>query len=366
MSTDDKPLYHQITDWVRQEIMEGRLTPGDRLPSIRQMTTRWQCTPGTVQRGYAELAQQGLVTSRPGQGTHVIDQPILKDQTTLRNAILFHRAEAFLLESVTSGYQPEEVDNAIRLALDHWLVLQQQLPSKEEGVLRFAGSHDPVLSWLAAHFPEIAPGHRLKIGFNGSLGGLIDLANGNADLAGSHLWDKETDTYNAPFVRRLLPGKRVALITFAHRRLGLLVPSGNPAQVKDLSDLFRSDLVFVNRQLGSGTRVWLDAALHRLGADPLQIAGYRNEKKTHTDVAAAVAEGKADIGFGLESAALIFGLTFIPLVFERYDLVVPEENLALQSLQKLMEWLPSAQARQTIRTIGGYDTTETGAIIWVE
>jgi putative molybdopterin biosynthesis protein len=103
-----------------------------------------------------------------------------------------------------------------------------------------------------------------------------------------------------------------------------------------------------------------------MGADSQQITGYRNEKMTHTDVAAAVAERRADIGFGLESAALIFGLTFIPLVCERYDMVVPQENLALQSLQKLIDWLPTAQARQTIQTIGGYDTTETGVIIWVE
>jgi molybdate-binding protein/DNA-binding transcriptional regulator YhcF (GntR family) len=366
MPTYDKPLYHQIADWVRQEIIEGRLKPGARLPSIRQMTTRWNCTPGTVQRAYTELVNQGLVVSRPGQGTHVINKPRLNDQTSLRNAILFHRAEAFLLENLTSGYLPDEVEHALQLALDHWLAIKQQTPKKEEGIIHFAGSHDPALSWIAAHFSEITPGHKLKIVFNGSLGGLIDLAEGNADLVGSHLWDKETDTYNAPFVRRLLPGRRIALITFAHRWLGLIVAPGNPAHVIGLSDLPRSDLVFVNRQVGSGTRVWLDAALHTRGIDTLQIVGYKDEKMTHTDVALAIKEKKADVGFGLESAALTFGLPFIPLVNERYDLVVPEENLALQPFIQLVDWLSTAQARQTIQLIGGNDTTDTGVLTWVE
>lgn len=363
---EDQPLYQQIADWIRQQIMSGRFGPGDRLPSVRQMTKTWGCTPGTVQRAYGVLAEQGLVTSRPGQGTHVVAAPAQPDHTSLRRATLLHRAEAFLLESLTAGYQPEEIENSVHLALDRWRIVQKEPPPVQAGALRFAGSHDPALAWLAAHFDEIAPGYHLQLGFSGSLGGLIALAEGVADLAGSHLWDKETDAYNEPYVRRLLPGKRVALVTFAHRRLGLILAAGNPSNIHSLADLVQPGLVFVNRQPGSGTRVWLDAALHRSGIDTSQINGYANEKMTHTEVAEAIAAGKANAGFGLETTALTFGLSFIPLVRERYDLVTLEENLALPPLHRLVDWLMKEDTHQVIQSMGGYETEETGKLRWVE
>jgi GntR family transcriptional regulator/MocR family aminotransferase len=93
------PIYLQICESIRQDIETGRLKPADRLPSLRQMTDVWDCTPGTVQRAYQELASQGLVTSRPGQGTHVVAKPPQQNTTPLRKAALLHRAEAFLLET---------------------------------------------------------------------------------------------------------------------------------------------------------------------------------------------------------------------------------------------------------------------------
>lgn len=364
--TEDQPLYQKIAESVRQEIMAGSYKPGDRLPSVRQMTTTWGCTPGTVQRAYAVLAEQGLVTSRPGQGTHVSSAPPQRNQTAMQRATLLHRAEAFLLETLTAGYQLEEIENAVRLAMDHWRLVQNQPPPVQAGSLRFMGSHDPALAWLAAHFSEIAAGYHFQLGFSGSLGGLIALSENAADVAGSHLWDKETNTYNEPFVRRLLPGRRVALITFAYRRLGLILIANNPKNIRSLEDLAQPGLTFVNRQPGSGTRVWLDAALQQRGIDPRQINGYANEKMTHTEVAEMVAGSKVDAGFGLETAALAFGLGFIPLVRERYDLVTLEENLALPPLRKLVDWLAKEDTHQVIQRLGGYETEATGEIRWVE
>lgn len=361
----EKPLYSQIVSWIRQEIQEGRLVPGDRLPSIRQMTHQWNCTPGTVQHAYAELSRQGLVVSRSGQGTHVLKELNTPKEDPLRRATLFHQAEAFLLESITAGYYPEEIEAAIGMAADRWRVVQTSQNLPEEGVLRFAGSHDPALTWLAVHFPEIIPRFRMQIGFNGSLGGLIALAEGQADLAGCHLWDQETDTYNLPFVRRLLPGRPVALLTLAQRRLGLIVPPGNPDKVKGLADLQRPDIDFVNRQPGSGTRVWLDANLRLAGISAQDITGYHNEKMTHTDVAAAIALGQANLGFGLETVALTFKLDYIHLVLERYDLVIPTENMTLAPIESLTNWLQSSAARQAFESLGGYNTSETGKLTWV-
>ena len=374
---EEQFLYQKISVAVRQEILSGQLKPGDRLPSIRQMLEQWDCTPGTVQRAYQELARQGLVVSRSGKGTHVVGKPDVRDDTPLRRAVLTNRAEAFLLEVLTTGYSLAEVENALQFALDRWRAASIKPVSKTARTFRFAGSHDPMVSWIAAHFPAVmgnTPGNdanpaevfedRLQVEFTGSLGGLIALAQGKADLAGCHLWDAETDGYNVPFVRRLLPGRQVALLTLAHRRLGLIVPSGNPAGMENLRDLARPGLRFVNRQSGSGTRVWLDASLHRAGIQPVTIHGYDDERNTHSDVARVVAQGDADVGFGLESAALSLGLDFIYLVRERYDLIIPGQELS--NLQPLVKWVQSSAACEVMGELGGYDTEHTGRLEWIE
>jgi len=365
---DRMPLYQQIAEAIRKDIFYGSLRPGDRLPSVREMAGRWQCTPGTVQRAYRELSRQGLVVGRPGQGTRVVDAvtaPGGREAAPLRRAALVHQAEAFLLEVLTAGHTPEEVERAVQLALDRWRVLVREPPSSPRQVLRFVGSHDPAVSLIAARFPDLAAGYALHVTFAGSLGGLIALAEGEADLAGSHLWDEESDTYNVPFVRRLLPGRLVALLTLVHRRLGLIMPPGNPAGIAGLEDLARPGLRFVNRQRGAGTRVWLDAILHRLGLPAQQIAGYGDERLTHSAVAGAVAEGSADVGLGIEAAALAYGLDFVPLKRERYDLVIPADVWEASAVQALARWLGTDEARGAIGDLGGYDVGETGRVTWI-
>ena len=362
---DESFLYRQIAESIRQEILSGRRKPGDRLPSVRELAEGWNCTIGTIQRAYQELSRQGLVTSRAGQGTKVVESLPVLDETPLRRAMLIHRAEAFLLEVLTGGYSLAEADQAVRQAMDRWRTVEQEQTPKEEKALRFAGSHDLVMTWLASHFPEIAPGYTLQLRFSGSLGGLIALAEGKADLAGSHLWDEESDTYNLPFVRRLLPGKRVALVTLAHRRLGLILPSGNPAGINSLADLARPGLRFVNRQSGSGTRVWLDLALQKAGIQAGQIQGYADEKVTHSAVAQAIAEGQAGAGIGLEAAALGYGLDFLFLTHDRYDLVVLAAVMEYLPVQSLIDWLNAPSTHRVIEDLGGYSALETGRVEWV-
>jgi putative molybdopterin biosynthesis protein len=158
----------------------------------------------------------------------------------------------------------------------------------------------------------------------------------------------------------------MALLTLAHRRVGLIVPSSNPLAIQDLKDLSRPGLRFVNRQPGSGTRVWLDAQLKRLGIDSRQIQGYQDEKMTHSEVASAVAAGYADVGLGVQSAAVSYGQEFVFLTTERYDLAVPVEKWDCQPLQALRNWLVTAQAKSDINNLGGYDTDQTGEVQWVE
>jgi putative molybdopterin biosynthesis protein len=163
----------------------------------------------------------------------------------------------------------------------------------------------------------------------------------------------------------LLPGQKVALLTLAHRRVGLIFTQGNPLGLNSLTDLAKPGIRFVNRQQGSGTRVWLDAQLHRVGINPSSIAGYQDEKMTHSEVARAVSKGQAEVGLAVETAALSFGLDFKLLTTERYDLVIPADKWELESVQTLKRWLDTPHAKTEINNLGGYDTTETGSVRWV-
>ena len=364
-SMDQPHLYQQIFESIRDDILSGRIELGTSLPPMRKMTEEWNCTTGTIMRAYQELARQGLVVSHVGRGTRVVDNLPKQDQTPLRKASLFNRTEAFLLEIIAAGYTPDEVEQSMRVALDHWRASSAKIDETQPNVLRFVGSHDPSLSVIATHFHKTDPEITFQLSFTGSLGGLIALAEKKADLAGSHLWDELTDTYNEPFIRKLLPNQKVALLTLAHRRVGLIVPIGNPLGIQSLSDLTKKGVRFVNRQQGSGTRVWLDAQINHAGIDPSSIEGYQDEKMTQFEVARAVSKGQADVGLGVETAALSFSLDFELLTTERYDLVIPAEKWELETVKTLRNWLNTSQAKKEIHNLGGYDTAQTGTVTWV-
>jgi molybdate-binding protein/DNA-binding transcriptional regulator YhcF (GntR family) len=358
-------LYKRIAESIRQRILSGDLRPGDSLLAVREMAAQWNCTPGTVQRAYRELADQGILECRPGQGSRVISPVAIGVHAPLRQLGLVNQAEAFLLEVLPQGYSPSEVERALRIALDRWRAAQVQEAGRPSVALCFVGSHDPAVSLLAAHLADRFPELEMQITYRGSLGGLIALARGEADLAGCHLWDQETDSYNEPFIRRLLPGQRMALLTLAHRRLGLVVPPGNPRGIRGLEDLTRPELRFINRQEGAGTRVWLDAQLRRMDLSTKQIAGYEIEVQTHSEVARAVAEGDVDVGLGVEAAALAYHLDFVLLAVERYDLVISETIWDRPVLKATVGWLDSDEGRAAIEGLGGYDIRETGQMRWV-
>jgi putative molybdopterin biosynthesis protein len=276
------------------------------------------------------------------------------------------------LEAINKGHTSVEVESALSVAISRWQELQRgggarpRLESTAAAMeLCFAGSHDLAVDLLARMLAEEAPDVRLSVEYIGSLGGLMALANDEANVAGSHLWDETTDAYNAPFVRRVLPGQRVALLTLAYRSLGLIVPPGNLQEIKGLADLTKPDVVLINRQSGSGTRVWLDAQLKFLGIQPESVQGYEQESLTHLAVAHAVEERRATAGLGIHAAAAACGLDFIPLTKERYDLVIPETVWILPATRSLVQVVRSDRFQGAISALGGYDTTETGQETWV-
>jgi molybdate-binding protein/DNA-binding transcriptional regulator YhcF (GntR family) len=352
-------LYRKIAETIRRDILEGRLNPGDRLPAVRELAESWDCTPGTIQRAYQELARQGLVSGQAGRGTRVVERlpEGLTNLTTLRRIDLAHRAEGFLLESVTSGYSVEQVETAMQQAMDRWRTLESRPLQPDEENLRFVGSHDLMITWLASHFPEVVPGWALQLRFAGGLGGSPGRRPGRPAAA---VWDEENDTYNESFVRRVLPGR--ASLTW---RTGDLADRARAIrQASGLDDLARPGLL--QPPAGSGTRVWLDLALRKAGLQPDQIERFSDEKATHTAVARAIAEGEADAGLGLEAAARSYGLDFLFLAYDRYDLVVPVDTMDRQPVRALVAWLGDSQTRTVIESLGGYETRETGHVRWVD
>jgi putative molybdopterin biosynthesis protein len=220
------------------------------------------------------------------------------------------------------------------------------------------GSHDPVLDLAASLLRARDPLRTLVSGPVGSLGGLVALREGLCHLAGCHLLDPATGEYTLPWIERVLPGREVDVVRLVHREQGLIVAPGNPLGLTGLADLGRAR--YVNRQRGAGTRVLLDHELGRLGVDPAAIDGYAREEPTHLAVAAAVAAGRADAGLGVLAAARAFGLGFVPVAREPFDLVMAPGEPAVAPLLELMG---DAGFMAAVAALGGYSTEETGRVV---
>jgi putative molybdopterin biosynthesis protein len=222
------------------------------------------------------------------------------------------------------------------------------------------GSHDLVLDVAASALRATDPLLTLASSNVGSLGGLVALRDGLCHLAGSHLLDPATGEYTLPYVDRLLNGSDVAVVRLVHRDQGLLVARGNPLGLAGIDDLPRPGLRYVNRQRGAGTRALLDHELSQRGIDPAQVSGYSREEHTHLAVAAAIAAGRADTGMGILAAARAFGLDFIPVAREPYDLVLRPAMLDDDLLAALWTLLESPDFRNGVEKLGGYSCAETG------
>ncbi len=222
------------------------------------------------------------------------------------------------------------------------------------------GSHDLVLDLAASALRERDPRLTLVSSNVGSLGGLVALRDGLCHLAGSHLLDPDSGEYTLPQLDRVLGTGAGAVIRLVHRQQGLLVAPGNPLGLAGVEDLARPGVRYVNRQRGAGTRVLLDHELTRRALDPAELDGYRREESTHLAVAAAVASGRADAGLGIQAAARAFGLGFVPVAEEPYDLVTTPEILEHGVLDPVLELLAEPAFRSSVDALGGYSTRETG------
>ena len=223
---------------------------------------------------------------------------------------------------------------------------------------------DAMLDTLTRHMQIKLPQVRLLRNYIGSIDGLMALYFGRVNAVTTHLWDSDTDTYNTPYVRRLLPGHRTRIINLVYRIEGFYVAKGNPKNIQTWQDLLQPGLRFVNRERGSGARVLLDEKLRINNIDRKQITGYEHEEMSHLAVASYVARGEADVGLGIEKVALqVKELDFIPLQKERYDLVIREEDAEKPQFKALLAVLRSKSFQSELLGMGGYDLTHTGQLM---
>ncbi|MCI0549561.1 MAG: ArsR family transcriptional regulator [Anaerolineae bacterium] len=241
-----------------------------------------------------------------------------------------------------------------RAKADALLLQEVILPKTKKPTIILSGSHDLALDGIAEHLEKHVSLLSLPVG---SLDGLVNLRQRLCQISGSHLLD-ETGEYNTPFVHHLFPDRDVEIITLAHRTQGLMLTSGNPKGIKKVSDIAQPNIKFVNRNSGSGTRLWFDAELKKLNIPIEKINGYDSEVKTHTEAAALISANKADAALGLQAAAHQASLDFIPLFEERYDLVLPRGNEKI--LAPLLDYLQTASFRNELNVLTGYNSTHSG------
>jgi putative molybdopterin biosynthesis protein len=246
-----------------------------------------------------------------------------------------------------------------REMVEAWVWQQAEYAGGTEGLHGrppvLAGSHDPLLEWALRE-----SGSELAAFFDGSLDGLSRLAAGKAIAAGLHVYEPEAEDWNRGHVERAMAGMPVVLVEWARRIQGLVVPPGNPNGIAGLGDLAGRTLM--PRQERSGSHLLLDYLMRKEGLDPAGLQRLAPPARSEADVALAIAEGKADAGFAVETVARQFRLDFVPLFRERYDLAVWRRDYFEPPLQKLLAFCRGPAFRTRAEELGGYDISGLGQV----
>ena len=300
--------YLQVCSDVAGRVASGELAAGEELPGVREAARRYGTTTTTVARAYRRLASAGVI--------EVADRR--RSRVTAGGALAAMR----LLDGARG----------------------------EPAVLRLAGSDDPGLDIVLRGTGD---GRVVTVGARGSFHGLTGIWRGTADAAAIHLQHRSGER-NSPFARTLLRGRQPTLIHLWRREQGLLTPEGNPAGVSGIEQL--RGLRVARRQFGTGTRVLLDRLLADAGIAPESVAG--PETASHLEVAMAIASGQADAGLGVRAAATALDLSFTPVAWEDFDIVLSADALA--SAEPLIAALRDPAVQSAVDSLGGYDLSKTG------
>jgi molybdate-binding protein len=298
-------LYRQVSEQIAGQVESGQLSPGARLPSIRDAARTHSTTTATVSRAYRELADAGVIDVR---------------------------------------------DRARGVVAASGAVAARRMLSSQR-TLRLAGSDD-----LALDIALRAAGDSVvTIGERGSFQGLTRLWRGSADAAAIHL-PHRSGVANKPFASSVLRDRQPVVIHLWRREQGWLTPPGNPDHISGPADL--GQLRIARRRFGTGTRVLLDRLLARSGVAPDKVRG--PEAGSHLEVAMTVATGQADTGLGVRAAATAMDLDFIPAAWEEFDLILGGAMLA--TAEPLIAALRDSAVQAAVDSLGGYDTSMTGKI----
>lgn len=363
------PLHLQIVQQVRNLIATEKIKPGDHLPPVRKLAEFLSVNQNTILKAYLLLEQERIVVAHKRGGTVVTARPDDPNMIMERQRRLADMVGNDILKALSMGYSPEDIEANFHLQLARWreerhagaAAVEKEPAVTDKNTIHIVGSHDMALNILVDLTQRNNKKTKIQVTNAGSLGGLIALQEERAQLAGIHLLDEETGEYNYPYVKKVLPGREVAIVHLAYRIQGLMYARGNPKNIKGLADLKRKDITFVNRQQGAGTRVLLDIHLRQLGISPKDIKGYDKELDTHVAVGLAVAHGDADAALGIEAAARSCNIDFLPLFRERYDLIIPIANYRSELLAPLLRAVTSPEFKAVVDKAGGYDTSQTGA-----
>jgi molybdate-binding protein len=297
--------YLQVSNEIARDIESGVLGPGDELPSIRDAAHQYKTTGSTIGRAYRQLADAGVIQ--------------VADRRRARVAAGGKLAATQLL-----GGHP---------------------------ALRLAGSDDPGLDIVLRHTGASVA----TVGVRGSFHGLTRIWRGTADAAAIHLRHR-SGSYNWPFARTLLRGRRPTIIHLWRREQGLLTPEGNPDDIHGPGDL--RTLRIARRPYGAGTRVLLDWLLTEADIAPISVTG--PEAESHLEVAMSVASGQADTGLGVRAAAAALDLGFVPVVWEDFDIVLGGD--ALPAAEPLISALRDPGVQSSVHALSGYDLSRTGSV----
>lgn len=230
-------------------------------------------------------------------------------------------------------------------------------------VLIIAGSNDPLLDQTISLFNSSQTDQIAVFGNLGSLGGIQALKKELCHVASSHLVQGDGDEYNFEFADRELDRMPV-VVNFCHREQGVVLPKGNPRKIKSIKDFSRPGFRIVNRPLGTGTRLLLDRELKLAGIRGEKITGYTIELARHMDVGLEVLAGRADAGPAIRPVAALLGLDFLPLRWERYDLLVTKVRFFDQAVQAFMSLLQGTEFQQLAQGIAGYDVSMSGKMVF--
>ncbi|MBW1750213.1 MAG: helix-turn-helix transcriptional regulator [Deltaproteobacteria bacterium] len=240
----------------------------------------------------------------------------------------------------------------------------QTLPA-HDGLLILAGSNDILLDKVIGLFNRRFSGHLAVFGNVGSMGGVHALKNKHCHIAASHLLQSD-DEYNFSFAHRELGSDMPVVVNFCSRRQGILLAKDNPAGIKSMQNLADSGIRIVNRSLGTGTRLLFDMELKKAGVRGEKITGYANEVARHLDVGLEILSGRADAGPGIQAVANLLDLDFMPIRWERFDLLMTKDHFFDQEIQQFLGLLHDEEFQSMATDMPGYEINMVGTMVFPE